>query len=61
MTRDFKWLGSYRYGIVHLGARDMDDLRERCRDASALLGWPAPCQQGRPDVHDVSTLTSETT
>ena len=42
MARDFKWLGSYRYGIVHLGGRDAVDLRERCEAASALLGWPAP-------------------
>jgi hypothetical protein len=42
MERDFKWLGSYRYGIVHLGGRDADDLRDRCESASALLGWPAP-------------------
>ena len=42
MARDFKWLGSYRYGIVHLGGRDAADLRARCESASALLGWPAP-------------------
>jgi hypothetical protein len=43
MARDFKWLGSYRYGIVHLGGRDVVDLRQRCLEASQLLGWPAPC------------------
>jgi len=43
VARDFKWLGSYRYGIVHLGARDMPDLVRRCADASDLLGWPSPC------------------
>jgi hypothetical protein len=42
MARDFKWLGSYRYGIVHLGGRDAADLRARCESASALLQWPAP-------------------
>ncbi len=42
LERDFKWLGSHRYGIVHLGAHDAADLRERCARASALLGWPAP-------------------
>lgn len=42
LARDFKWLGSHRYGIVHLGGRDMHDLRRRCEAASALLGWPAP-------------------
>ncbi len=42
LQRDFKWLGSYRYGIVHLGGRDEHDLRERTLQASALLGWTAP-------------------
>jgi hypothetical protein len=42
LERDFKWLGSHRYGIVHLGANDPAELRERCVRASALLGWPAP-------------------
>ncbi len=42
LERDFKWLGSHRYGIVHLGAKDPGELRERCTRASALLGWPAP-------------------
>ncbi len=42
IARDFKWLGSYRYGITHLGGIDATDLRARCEAASALLGWPAP-------------------
>ncbi len=42
LARDFKWLGSHRYGIVHLGGRDAHDLRRRCEAASAILGWPAP-------------------
>jgi len=42
IRRDFKWLGSYRYGILHLGGRDPDDLKARCEHASSLLGWPAP-------------------
>lgn len=42
IARDFKWLGSYRYGITHLGGRDAVELRARCETASALLGWPAP-------------------
>jgi hypothetical protein len=42
LERDFKWLGSHRYGIVHLGGHDERDLRERCRTASARLGWPLP-------------------
>jgi biotin carboxylase len=42
LARDFRWTGSHRYGIVHLGGRDRDHVRQRCEDASALLGWPAP-------------------
>jgi biotin carboxylase len=42
LARDFKWLGSHRYGILHLGGRDAHDLRQRCEAASAILGWPAP-------------------
>jgi hypothetical protein len=42
LARDFRWTGSHRYGIIHLGARDREHLRQRCEAASALLGWPAP-------------------
>ena len=42
LVRDFKWLGSYRYGILHLGAKDPAALKQRCEQASQLLGWPAP-------------------
>ncbi|MCB1800195.1 MAG: ATP-grasp domain-containing protein [Gammaproteobacteria bacterium] len=42
IQRDFKWLRSYRYGIMHLGGDDPGDLQQRCEHASALLGWPAP-------------------
>jgi hypothetical protein len=42
LARDFKWLGSYRYGIVHLGGHDAVDLRQRCQAASDLLQWPLP-------------------
>ena len=42
LARDFKWLGSYRHGIVHLGGRDAADLRERTVRASQMLGWVPP-------------------
>ncbi|MFP5460030.1 MAG: acetyl-CoA carboxylase biotin carboxylase subunit family protein [Gammaproteobacteria bacterium] len=42
LERDLKWTGSHRYGVVHLGGRDRDQLRQRAEHASALLGWPAP-------------------
>lgn len=42
IARDHKWLGSWRYGIVHLGGHDESDLRRRCEQASQWLGWPAP-------------------
>ena len=51
MERDFKWLGSYRYGIVHLGGGDRADLRARCETASALLGWPAPYREPGEPAH----------
>jgi hypothetical protein len=41
-ARDFKWLGSYRYGILHLGGQSEVDLKLNLEKASALLGWPAP-------------------
>jgi biotin carboxylase len=42
LARDLKWLGSHRYGVVHLQGRDAAELRARAEAASALLGWPAP-------------------
>ena len=42
LERDYKWLGSWRYGILHLQGRDEHDLRERCLRASRLLGWRPP-------------------
>ncbi len=47
LQRDYKWTGSHRYGIVHLGAADRGQLRERAERASALLGWPAPYRDQR--------------
>jgi hypothetical protein len=42
LKRDFRWTGSHRYGILHLGAADWDALRAATEEASMLLGWPAP-------------------
>ena len=42
LARDFKWLGSWRYGIIHLDGRDEQQLRERCLQTSKMLGWRAP-------------------
>jgi len=50
IARDFKWLGSYRYGILHLGGRDAVDLRERCARASELLGWRSVCVDQNPET-----------
>ena len=49
IERDFKWLGSYRYGITHIGGRDWADLQHRAGQLSALLGWPSPFAE---DQHD---------
>lgn len=48
LARDFKWLRSHRYGILHVGGRDASDLRRRGEHASDILGWPAP-YRGEPD------------
>ena len=41
LARDFKWLGSHRYGVMHLGGANEHDLHQRYRHACAVLGWPA--------------------
>ena len=41
LQQDFKWMGSHRFGIVHLGGSSLTDLRQRCEHASSLLGWSA--------------------
>jgi hypothetical protein len=43
LARDFKWTGNHHYGFIHLGARDRSHLCELAREASGLIGWPAPC------------------
>jgi biotin carboxylase len=58
IARDYKWLGSYRYGITHLGGRDEADLRARCETASALLGWVAPYAEFSPSSIDPIPATA---
>lgn len=48
LARDLRWTGSHRYGVLHLGARDWGELRQRAERASALLGWPAPYADAAP-------------
>jgi hypothetical protein len=59
VQRDFKWLGSYRHGIVHLGGRDAADLRERTEQASGVLGWAAPYFDETPLDHRDETLRAK--
>jgi hypothetical protein len=58
IARDFKWLGNYRYGILHLGGRDPRDLRARCEAASQLLAWPTRCARAEAETGTMSTLPS---
>ena len=51
VSRDFKWLGSYRYGIIHLGGADPQDLRRRCEVASSLVGWTPPYADLHAHLH----------
>lgn len=41
IARDFKWLGSYRFGIVHLAGATQTDMLAHYRVACSTLGWPA--------------------
>jgi len=56
IARDFKWLGSYRYGILHLSGSDPADLRARCEAASAILGWPAPLGRNEIDATEAAPI-----
>ncbi len=47
-ARDFKWLGSYRYGILHLGGQSEADIKSCLDAASEILGWPAPMAENYP-------------
>lgn len=58
IARDFKWLGSYRYGILHLSGRDPGDLRARCLAASEILGWPAPLGRHEADAPNAAPVAA---
>jgi hypothetical protein len=58
IARDLKWLGSYRYGILHLGGHSAADLRRRCEVASSLLGWPAPYAEHHAEVSQRQRIPS---
>jgi hypothetical protein len=61
LDRDFKWLGSYRYGILHLGGKDAADLRARVDTASDLLQWPLPYADSvlHAGAHEVSMSSGQ--
>ena len=40
LAREYKWLGSHRYGVLHLEGRDLKDLKLRFANACAVLDWP---------------------
>jgi len=51
IERELRWVGSHRYGTVHLGAADSGELRARAECAARLLGWPdAPYSEATPDA-----------
>lgn len=59
LARGARWLDSHRYGVVNLGAADLDELRLRCATVSALLGWPdAPYADGLPAQHAQRATTA---
>jgi hypothetical protein len=56
LEREFKWLGSHRYGVLHLAGRDEQHLRQRCEQACGILGWPLPYFDAHSDLHEHGTL-----
>jgi hypothetical protein len=55
LARDFKWTGNHHFGFVHLGGLSREHMLQRAEQASALLGWAAPCLDLHPPSSDVST------
>ncbi|MFZ9406304.1 MAG: ATP-grasp domain-containing protein [Burkholderiaceae bacterium] len=54
-ARDYKWTGSHRYGLVHLGASDWGALNALALRASRLLGWPDRVALGSSANTDCAT------
>lgn len=46
LAREYKWLGSHRYAIVNVGARDAAALESTFEEICARFGWPCV----RPDT-----------
>ncbi|MFM1879777.1 MAG: hypothetical protein RLZZ344_11 [Pseudomonadota bacterium] len=40
LSRAFRWMESYRYGVVNVGAVDSEGLRRQSEQISEILGWP---------------------
>jgi hypothetical protein len=55
LAREFKWLGSHRYGVMHLAGRNEHHLRERCEAACRILGWPLPYFDAHAEGHEHGT------
>ncbi len=55
-ARDFKWLGSYRYGILHFGGQSESDLKSCLKQTSNLLGWPAPLANPMTENYPTATF-----
>ena len=47
LAREYKWLGSHRYGVLHLEGLDVADLTTRYTRACGLLDWPVGPQWDR--------------
>lgn len=59
IQRDFKWLRSYRYGIMHLGGDSPADLKRRCEHASSLLGWLPPYTEHVRDLPGIAAADGD--
>ena len=60
LAREYKWLGSHRYAVINVSARDAASLEQDFELICARFGWPCerpqPAQigQGAANLHAVS-------
>jgi len=52
-ARETKWLGNYRYALVHMGGRDHDDMMARFRDVCEHLNFDATESNARPSLWQI--------
>lgn len=57
LRREMRWLGSYRYAVLNLGARDHEELLHHERQIATTLGWVSPNIQSARDPEPHTNLS----